>query len=92
MNCSFFLSLRIGVSQNIRLEGGATLLDGRVELLFGGVWAAVCDENWTLLDGNVACRQLGLGVAINVGVLVIRISGSLLPSVLVCSIAVCAQL
>ena len=24
-----------------------------------GVWSPVCDNNWTLLDATVVCRELG---------------------------------
>jgi len=47
----------------IRLRGGKKPCEGRVEVLRDGVWGTVCDRDWNILDGDVACRQLGLGLA-----------------------------
>ena len=43
----------------MRLSGGSTPLEGRVEVQFYGGWGGVCDSDWTIEDGNVACQQLG---------------------------------
>ena len=41
-----------------RLVGGAGNHTGRVELCSGDEWTQVCDNNWSLRDAEVVCRQL----------------------------------
>ncbi|KAI8515004.1 hypothetical protein Bbelb_075950 [Branchiostoma belcheri] len=52
------LSSRLGLG--IRLVGGRTLNEGRLELQDANdTWGTVCDDGWDSRDTAVACRQLG---------------------------------
>ena len=44
---------------DIRLVGGASNLEGRVEICYNNIWGTVCDDFWGTADANVACGQLG---------------------------------
>ena len=43
----------------MRLIGGMTSSEGRVEICINNVWGTVCDNGWTVDDSNVACKKAG---------------------------------
>ena len=56
---------RSGTEGSIRLAGGSTHHEGRLELFTLGHWATVCSSSLGLEEATVACRQLGFGTALS---------------------------
>ena len=43
----------------LRLVGGPSNREGRVEMCYMGVWGAISDDRWNENNAVVTCRQLG---------------------------------
>ena len=62
---SFALFLTVPVSDSnctngsLRLVGGITENEGRVEICYNNQWGTVCDNSFSNIIAKVVCRQLG---------------------------------
>ena len=59
----FFFKKKGCLNGDVRLVGGTSSLEGRVEICWERAWSTVCDDSWHNVDARVVCRQLGYSVA-----------------------------
>ena len=63
VECEVFNSGYLGSNYELRLVGGASNKEGRVEVFYNGIWGTVCDTNFSIIQVGVVCRQLGFSSA-----------------------------
>ena len=44
---------------SLRLAGGTSVYNGRLEVCLNGYYGTVCQGDWSVVDATVVCRQLG---------------------------------
>ena len=44
---------------SIRIVGGTNEREGRVEIMYQGIWGTICDNGWDDIDATVVCREMG---------------------------------
>ena len=47
----------------VRLKGGHTAQEGRVEILKNGSWGTICGSHWGIAEASVVCRMLDYAAA-----------------------------
>lgn len=61
--CYLFVCLFVVVDNctngDIRLIGGSTQMEGRVEICYGSSWGTISDRFANQFEARVLCRQLG---------------------------------
>ncbi|KAJ8307441.1 hypothetical protein KUTeg_015525 [Tegillarca granosa] len=58
-SCSCNLGFTGNGYYNLRLVGGSSVYEGRLEVWHNGQWGTVCDDSFGIYDAMVVCRTLG---------------------------------
>ena len=61
----FFTATQSCTNGALRLVGGRSSNEGRVEICINGVWGTMCHSYWDNSDARVVCRQLGFPVGVS---------------------------
>ena len=51
--------MTVCLNGEVRLVGGTTAREGRVEVCYNEIFGVVCDDFFSTKDAGVVCRQLG---------------------------------
>ena len=49
------------MNSTVRLVGGSSYNEGRVEVYYNGRWGTVCNDGWNDKYASMVCAQMGLG-------------------------------
>lgn len=47
----------VTVTPSVRLVGGGSDYEGRLQVFYDGVWSTVCDRYWSQHNSDVVCRS-----------------------------------
>ena len=64
MICTLFITDNDTTPLQLRLVGSTNEQQGRLEILYYGIWGYICDNNFNFNAANVACRRLGFPGAV----------------------------
>ena len=57
INIDTITNVRLVMPGNLpNISSDNTTAQGRVEILFMGIWGTICDNMWDINDGNIICR------------------------------------
>ncbi|XP_028405291.1 scavenger receptor cysteine-rich type 1 protein M130-like [Dendronephthya gigantea] len=54
-------------TENVRIVDSMHTNEGRLEVYYNNSWKKVCRKNWTLVEANVVCKELGYLNAVHKG-------------------------